>query len=350
MPLPSTSPPNAEPRCGLRRVMVQTGRVLLVFVGLGLVLAVLPGAVIDAEAAPFLGLSLENIVEKFTDKAGEFEAELTQAGRLLFWILFSIQFLLIGLNMLVRGPMALSAHSYLGFSNPLANLFGFFIIAALAWMLVLTSGPDGWVRSIFDLFNRVGNVVNGCDVADDSCVEPDFLMNIGLQLGGGILSKATTSGADSNSALVWVLQSLGAGMISSIAYMVLAIHLALTKTVFEIVVVAAPLFVAVIIFRPLSGLANGYFNFIIYLGVKLLMLYMLASVASSLGFNWVAFLATLLLSTVGLSELVLFNFQIMGAGLFLMALAVYLPSKAASMISQRLNFDFYALLSANPTS
>ena len=329
----------------------KAARVLLAIGILGIVMTATPGLVEQAQASPPLfGPSLSDIVEEFQDRAAEFEGTLTDAGRSLFWILFALQFLLVGLNLLVRGPMSLSAHSYLGFSNPLANLVGFFIIGVLAWIIVFTAGPDGWVRSIFDIFNRIGNVMNGCDAGDDNCVEPDALLNFGLQLGAGILSKATTSGADSNSALIWILQSLGAGMMSYIAYMVLAIHLALTKTVFELVIVAAPLFLSVIIFRPLSGLASGYFSFIVYLGVKLLMLYMLASVASSMGFNWLGFLSALLLSAVGLGDLILFNFQIMGTGLFLMTLAIYLPGKAAAMISQRLNFDFYALLNTNPTT
>ena len=331
------------------------GRMLLLLL-LGLVAQTTLGLVDDAHAQSIFGPNLSEVVEEFEDTADNYEDDLIDLGRQLFWILFGIQFLLIGLNLLVRGPMALSANSVIGFSNPLANLFFYFIFGVLAWMLVYTAGPwtsgansgDGWVRNLFEVFDGVGRDINGCSPAPASCAEPDDLLWIGLQLGGGVLSKVASSGADSNSALTWVMQALGTAMLASIAYAVLAVHLALTQTVFELMIAAAPLFIAMVIFRPMSSLTSGYLNFIVYLGVKLLILYILASVASAIGFNWVAFLATLLLSTVGLADLVLFNFQLVGAGLFLLAMAVYLPGRAASMVTQRLNLDIYSFLSSNP--
>ena len=293
---------------------------------------------------------IDDLADVFLNIANTFQPTLITLGRQLFWVLFGIQLLIIGLNLVIRGPASLSSSSALGFENPLANLLVFFIVGALAWVVVYTAGPwavggasgGGWVRAIYDVFEGIGREINACPPAPAPCVEPGTVFGAGESLSLTILAKAGNMGWGIFAGLTWILVSFFCAFVVILCYIGIAVQLALTETVFVLTITTAPIFIATTIFRPTSGLASGYIAFIAYLGIKMLFLYLLAGIALNMGDGW----STDVNAIPGgaMAQFQLFMFQLMGATAFLAILTVYLPGRVANAISSRLDLDLHALL------
>ncbi len=134
----------------------------------------------------------------------------------------------------------------------------------------------------------------------------------------------------------------------------LAIQLTLVKAAFMLCIVTAPMFLSVIVFQPLSGIANGFISFIVYLGVKLFILKMVAGVASFVAGQWleaimVQFIGNMLTSLIfgtgiDTGSLFGFNLSVLTSSLLFLSLTLYLPTKVAGMVSQRLTLDLNGIL------
>ncbi len=119
-------------------------------------------------------------------------------------------------------------------------------------------------------------------------------------------------------------------------------------------IVTAPLFLSVIVFRPLSGLADGFINFVIYIGVKLFILKLVAGIAGFVGEAWLNSILTWFVSNmivgastgggIELGSFYGFNLTIITASLLFLSLTMYLPTKVAWMVSQRVNLDLNGIL------
>lgn len=347
---------------------------VLALVGLGLVAAapataapVLPvGGVLDSMFDFSSGI--DDLSDHVDGMILSFEGYFRNAAQWLYVMLFMLQFLLIGATMVVRGPFALTSIRPVNALGPAANFFFFLIAGAFGYLLVdqsfYTVGVEahGWVPWLYDLFREAGDAT-GCDMTDepwfllglgDKC-EPETLASVAMRISGAILAATEFTGSQSSNLLRSVGGALGpsAGVFG--AFSVLAIQIALTQIAFKLAIVTAPLFLATLIFKPISGISTGYLNFVLYLGVKLAVLYLVAGLAAFAAEEW---LTQMVLATVAsiatgatgstlarsVSETFSFHLSMLTISMLLLGLTIYLPARIASSVSGHFNLDLNALL------
>ena len=294
------------------------------------------------------------------DRADAFAGKFREWGRELYILLFALQFVLIGLNLVIRGPFALATSRSIHPLNPFSNLIFFYFAGIVGYLFVYYAGPNeetaGWVGWFFTLFKDTGEEV-GCsdpggliDSFFNAC-DPGVLMDIGTRIAGAIMVFSDATGLDSNDPFSWLLQGLGSTTVIFAAYSILAVQLALTESAFILMTAAAPLFIATLVFRPLSGISSGFLKLMVYLSVKIFILYLVAGVAGFIGNAWVeGFIKNLIIQLIfsggapEVGDLLSANFSMTATALFLIALTLYLPARVAGFVAGSLNFDLHAML------
>ena len=347
-------------------------------------LAVLAVTAVPAEAASFqLGISfnffggtgVEEILDEIESMAAGYEARFQRWGEWFYVALFAMQFFLLGATMLIKGPFAIATYRPIHALNPFANLFFFLLAGTLGFLFVANASTavdtgsgvvfGGWVNWFYELFSEAGRETACRDQAilfgmGDPCDE-GTLSWIGMRLSGILLVLSDGNGATTASPITWVASSGGAATAAFAAFTLIAIQLVLTKAAFALAMVAAPLFLATIIFQPMSGIATGYISFITYLGVRLFILQLVAGLATIVAEAWLnSVLMTMLSSALGRAvgffggnpglagidagQLFGFNASVIAASLLFVSLTVYFPTKVAGMVSQRMNLDINGIL------
>lgn len=342
-------------------------RRLALVAGVGvLVLALAPAA----QAAPVVGFAhlfdLSVGLGRFQDHvnmmARGFWADYARWGETIYVLLFALQFMLIGATMVVKGPFAIASYRPTHFLNPFANFFFFLLAGALGYLFVShsywidASGEHGWVKWLYDVFSEAGERT-GCDrggrvLGMVSACDPDGIAAIGMRISGALLVFSQETGTSSSNPISWLVNAAGASTGVFGAFSVLAIQMTLTQIAFQIAIVTAPLFLATIVFRPLAGISTGYLNFVIYLGVKLFILYIVAGLASFLAAEWLTalvaqILTSLLLGGAGGASaggIFSFNLSVLTMSMLFLGLTLYLPTRVAQSVSSHLNLDLNAVL------
>ena len=330
-----------------------------------------PGGAALAAAAPIAALpnlfgapGLNKILEYIDDLAEDFRADFMTWGTTFYVLFFALQFLLLGITMMVRGPFVIASYRPIHPLNPFANFFFFLVAGTLGYLFVSNSAyinaagdETGWVQWLFEWFDEAGETT-GCtrSVAFGlvGACDAEGLAWIGMRMSGLLLVISESAGNSGSNPINWLVNSAGASTAVFSAFSVLAIQLTLTKAAFLLAVVTAPLFLSVIVFRPLSGIANGFVSFVIYLGVKLFILKLVAGVASFVAGEWlnailVQFIGSMLTSLIfgtgiDTGSLFGFNLSVLTSSLLFLSLTLYLPTKVAGMVSQRLNLDLNGIL------
>lgn len=307
---------------------------------------------------------LNSITDYIEDLAEDFRGDFMRWGTSFYALFFAIQFLLLGITMVVRGPFAIASYRPIHPLNPFANFFFFLLAGALGYMFVANSAyidasgeATGWVQWLYEWFNEMGDetgctrtvafgLVGSCDA--------EGLAWIGMRLSGILLVLSESAGNSAGNPINWLVNSAGASTAVFSSFSVLAIQLTLVKAAFMLCIVTAPMFLSVIVFQPLSGIANGFISFIVYLGVKLFILKMVAGVASFVAGQWleaimVQFIGNMLTSLIfgtgiDTGSLFGFNLSVLTSSLLFLSLTLYLPTKVAGMVSQRLTLDLNGIL------
>lgn len=280
--------------------------------------------------------TITSVVDDFEDVLNDVDDDFQTAGEILFWALFLAQLLMISIRMVTGG----SGGSL--FKNPIIDLAYYIAAALVVWIIVDNAGLI--IQETYDLFKGVGRVVNGCQINDDDCVDPNNFLLFAFKVASYFFQGAGSSGMGSSAGMPWYLQIVGSALVPLVAYATIAVQIAVTDIVFLIARVMAPFFMATIIFKPFSGLASGYFKLIMFLAVKILILYIIAAVAKTIGVNWEGMLISLAAGFITgqpqVAELVMNAFGVVGPGLVLLTLATTLPNRVSKMISWRLSIDF----------
>ena len=310
-----------------------------------------------------LTVGLDDMQEEVDRMASAFRPTFETWGARFYAFFFAIQFMLIGVTMVVKGPFAIASYRPVHFLNPFANFFFFLLAGALGYLFVSHSywvdaaGEHGWVLFIYDFFRETGQET-GCSRGDvlgfiDNC-NPEGLASIGMRLSGAMMVRTQESGNTASNPINWIVGSAGASTGVFGAFSVLAIQLALTEIAFKLAIVTAPLFLATIVFRPFAGISTGYLNFILYLGVKLFTLYLVAGLASYVAGQWLQYMITQILVSIltgvlGVGSFTAggmfsFNLSVLTMSMLFLALTLYLPAKIAHSVSGHFNLDLNAVL------
>ena len=320
------------------------------------------------------GTGVGQILEEIQLMAEGYEDRFQAWGEWLYVIFFGVQFILMGATMLIKGPFAIATYRPIHALNPFANLFFFLVSGTLGFLFIANAssatvvGGDvvfgGWTNWLYELFGEMGRETACADQTiafgiGNPCDEGAMAW-IGMRLSGILLVLADSGGTSDANPVTWISGAAGASTAAFAAFTLIAIQLVLTKAAFALAMVAAPLFLATIIFQPMSGIATGYISFIAYLGVRLFILQLVAGLASIVADQW---LGSILMSTlssvlsgqiggmlgggtlgIDAGQLFGFNASVIAASLLFVSLTVYFPTKVAGMVSQRLNLDINAIL------
>lgn len=320
-----------------------------------------------------------DILDEIRDNANRYRGVFMGWGTGLYVTFFGIQFILLGATMLIKGPFAIATYRPIHALNPFANFFFFLLAGTLGFLFVSNSATTsvvggttvygGWVQWLYDLFQQAGAstgcgapVENGTvlftnDIAlglGNPCNE-DTMAWIGMRLSGIMTVLAESTGANNANPSAWTSSSGGASMAAFAAFSLIAVQLALTKAAFALAIVTAPLFLATIVFQPMSGISTGYLSFVVYLGVRLFILQIVAGLAGIVADAWISSILSSLAGnlltgiisgsfTIDAGSLFGFNATVITSSLLFVSLTLYLPTKVASMVSQRLNLDINGIL------
>ena len=295
---------------------------------------------------------LTRILDHIEDTADDYRDDFLNAGTYLYVLFFVLQFLLLGITMVVKGPFAIATYRPIHALNPFANFFFFLLAGTLGYLLVVN---PGWVAWLQGLFSEAGERT-GCTesmIGVGAC-DAEALAWIGMRMSGIIAVLTEASGNSPGNPISWLAGAGGASTSVFAAFSALAIQLTLTEAAFVLAIVTAPLFLSVIVFRPLSGLADGFVSFVVYIGVKLFILKLVAGVAGFVGEEWLNSILTYIVSNViagaisggsiEFGSFYGFSLTIITASLLFLSLTMYLPTKIAGMVSQRVNLDLNGLL------
>ncbi len=295
---------------------------------------------------------LNKILKHIEDTADDYRKDLRAAGTYIYVLFFVLQFFLLGITMVVKGPFAIATYRPIHPLNPFANFFFFLLAGTLGFLLV--SNP-GWIDWLYNWFNEAGEST-GCTkkIGPIGACDAEALNWIGMRMSGIIAVIAESSGNSPENPINWLAGAGGASTTVFAAFTAISIQLTLVKAAFILCIVAAPLFLSVIVFRPLSGIADGFVQFIVYLGVKLFILKLVAGMAGFVGQAWLDsilawFVTNLIISlakggALEMGSMYGFNLTIITASLLFLSLTMYLPTKVAGMVSQRVSVDLNGIL------
>ena len=355
--------------------MTFSSRTLLraaLLVAVGLVVATPASAMpLGVSFSFFGGTGVEDILREIQLMAAGYEARFQDWGEWLYVIFFGVQFILLGATMLIKGPFAIATYRPIHALNPFANLFFFLVAGTLGFLFVANAssatviGNDvvfgGWTNWLYELFGEMGRETACRDQSivlgfGNPCDEGTMSW-IGMRLSGILMVLSDSSGVSSGNALTGITTAAGASTAAFAAFTLIAIQLVLTKAAFALAMVAAPVFLATIIFQPMSGIATGYISFVAYLGVRLFVLQLVAGLASIVAEQWLTSLIVQGLSAVltgiiggsnpldvNAGQLYGFHTSVIAASFLFISLTVYFPTKIAGMVSQRLNLDINGIL------
>lgn len=302
---------------------------------------------------------LNNIRDHVADMARDYRADFMQWGTTFYVFFFVIQFLLLGITMVVKGPFAIASYRPIHALNPFANFFFFLLAGTLGFLLVSNSvvitsatSETGWMPWLYDWFSELGEET-GCTETyafglGNPCSE-EQLAWIGMRISGLMLAIADLAGLSDDNQVSWLVNS-SSSMSVTAAFSALAIQLTLIKIAFILTIVSAPIFLSTIVFKPFSGIADGFVSFVIYLGVKLFILKLVAGIAGYVAAEWFQALATDILlrflvgGTFSTGDMFGFNLTVLTTSLLFLSLILYLPTKVAGMVSQRMNIDLNGIL------
>ncbi|MEM1057591.1 MAG: type IV secretion system protein [Myxococcota bacterium] len=324
-------------------------------------------AVLDLPLAQFNFFGapgLSDIVSEVETIANGFRNDFQNWGQSFYVLLFALQFLLLGATMVVKGPFAIATYRPIHALNPFANFFFFLLAGTLGYLFV--ANGHGFAQWVFNWFEAAGEAT-GCTrdislliTSVDAC-DADGLARIGMQLSGIMLAFTEAAGNSGSNPISWIANSAGASTAVFSAFSVISIQLTITEAAFVLAVVTAPLFLSTIVAQPVSGIATGYLSFVMYLGVKLFVLKLVAGLMTIVADAWFDAILTQILGDVlsGLAgslfgvgggggfeigALFGFNLSLITTSLLFISLALYLPTKLAGMASQRLNLDLNGIL------
>lgn len=245
------------------------------------------------------------------------------------------------LEIVVTGYMVWIGRSRQG--NDLISRFAF-KIGLLAFVLGLLSTYHRWLPMITQGFGETAVFIGGSSVTH---LSPTHLLNIGLSM---LLSVMRSVGLTSD--LVTSL-ALVPAVIMLLCFVALAAHLLVTMIESYIVVTGGLFFVGFMAFRGTAPLGEGFLKYVVYVGVKLFFILLIAGVAASIGDQMVALLQSydnlwleslqqLLTGNASgtVSSRFGFLWSMTAVAILLAGLGLHMPGRIASQLSSGLSINF----------
>lgn len=224
-------------------------------------------------------------------------------------------------------------------------------LGLLAFVLGLLSTYHHWLPLLPLAMGQSAAHIGGGEVAQ---LSPTHLVNVGMDLFLGTL------GAIGLTADIVTLLAFAPALLILLAFVALGAHLLITLVESYIVVTGGLFFIGFMAFRGTAPLGEGYLQYIVYVGVKLFFIILIASVAASIGDDMVAMLKAydnLWLdifsrlfddSKGGVGEAMTsrlgFLWSITSVSMLLAGLGVFMPGRIAERISRNMTFNVKAVL------
>ncbi len=224
-------------------------------------------------------------------------------------------------------------------------------IGLLAFVLGLLSTYHHWLPLITTSFGDSALYIGGDEVER---LSPTHLVNIGLSIFLRAMSAIGLT-ADFLTFLAWV-----PAVVILLCFVALGAHLLITLIESYIVVTGGILFVGFMAFRGTAPLGEGYFQYIVYVGVKLFFIILIASIAAAIGDDMVAVLGTydnlwlevfarLFASDPGgageaITSRLGFLWSMTSVAMLLAGLGLFMPGRIAERLSRNMTFNFKAVL------
>lgn len=220
-------------------------------------------------------------------------------------------------------------------------------IGLLAFVLGLLSTYHRWLPMIAQGFGETAVYIGGSDV---SHLSPTHLLNVGLSM---LLSVMQSVGLTSD--LVTSLAVIPA-LIMLLCFVALAAHLLVTMIESYVVVTGGLFFIGFMAFRGTAPLGEGFLKYVVYVGVKLFFIILVAGVATSIGDDMVALLQSydnlwltafeqLFSQNPGgaagaVSSRLGFLWSMTAVAILLAGLGLHMPGRIATQLSSGLTINF----------
>ncbi len=220
-------------------------------------------------------------------------------------------------------------------------------IGLLAFVLGLLSTYHRWLPMIVQGFGETSVYIGGSDV---SHLSPTHLLNVGLSM---LLNVMKSVGLISD--LITSLAIIPA-LIMLLCFVALAAHLLVTMIESYVVVTGGLFFVGFMAFRGTAPLGEGYLKYVVYVGVKLFFIILIAGVATSIGDDMVALLQSydnlwliafeqLFSQDPGstasaVSSRLGFLWSMTAVAILLAGLGLHMPGRIATQLSSGLTINF----------
>ena len=224
-------------------------------------------------------------------------------------------------------------------------------LGILAFVLGLLSTYHHWLPQVPKAFGEGALHIGGDAVSQ---LSPTHLVNIGLSI------FLRTLNALGMTADVIIVLTFIPALIILLCFVILAAQLLVTLVESYVVVTGGLFFVGFLAFRGTAPLGEGYLQYIVYVGVKLFFLILVASVAASIGDEMVALLSEydnlwleliehlFALDPSGAAEAVTsrlgFLWSITAVSILLALLGITLPDRIATRISGGMRFSMKRVL------
>ncbi len=220
-------------------------------------------------------------------------------------------------------------------------------IGLLAFVLGLLSTYHRWLPMIAQGFGETAVYIGGSDV---SHLSPTHLLNVGLSM---LLSVMQSVGLTSD--LVTSLAVIPA-LIMLLCFVALAAHLLVTMIESYVVVTGGLFFIGFMAFRGTAPLGEGFLKYVVYVGVKLFFIILIAGVAASIGDDMVALLQSydnlwltafeqlfsqnLSGAADAVSSRLGFLWSMTAVAILLAGLGLHMPGRIATQLSRSLTINF----------
>ena len=196
------------------------------------------------------------------------------------------------------------------------------MLAILFFYVLLQRAPQ-WIPSIINSFSRAGSSISGVTTLDPSSVFAQGIM---------VADKALQGINDASifSALLLIIVAGLSALIVVIAYTIVAGQLLLTLVESYIVIGGGCLMIGFAGSRWTLIFTERYFGYLVSVGIKLFVLYLIIGLGSTLAPQWAAAFTTAQASALP-DPLV--YFEVMGGAVVFMILSWQIPSLAGAMMA-----------------
>jgi len=232
--------------------------------------------------------------------------------------------------------VALSGAIYGLRRGSLDDLWGRLVIkfGVLSFLFTLITAFPFWIPMIVQGFAAAGEQAIGAT----GVVNPSDVMDIGVYIAGRLLTALDGLGLLANPATL--LLSIVGAVIVLLAYMAIAAQLIMMWVESYIVLTGGVIFLGFAALRTTAGYAEGYLNYVVTVGVRIFLLYLVVAVGYEQSELWVALLrVNTVWGVYGTAA-----WQVIGGVVVFAALALRLPNTIAGRITASPSFGIAAAL------